>query len=216
MSSEIKELLDGKVDSIYPPQPFRNLIAQTQFGPSSETHEQFFSEMLAEIDALSTPYGFSNTLLEDADSNESYRMLPKELNNRLRNQAKRMGENVVFGTVLFGRMQGGSGADQAMGLFINTLPLHVDVSEAGVEESVRQTQINLAALLEHEHASLALAQRCSGIPAGTQIFSAILNCRHHSGHSSDVADIAGLKLLGGKVITNYPCAMSVDDFGTDL
>ncbi len=71
-------------------------------------------------------------------------------------------EEVVFGTVLFGRMQAGAGADQAVGLFINTLPLRVTIDGRSVQEGLRQTHERLGELLEHEHASLVLAQRCSG------------------------------------------------------
>ena len=57
------------------------------------------------------------------------------------------------------------------GMFINTLPVRIRISEEGVEESVRQTHALLAKLLRHEHAPLALAQRCSAVAAPAPLFS---------------------------------------------
>ncbi|KAF9343006.1 hypothetical protein BGX26_006442, partial [Mortierella sp. AD094] len=193
--------------------------------------------MLADIDTPALPYGLSDIHDDSVDVKESYLILPQDLNYRLRGHAKRMGvnlatlchlawaqvisrtsgqERVVFGTVLFGRMQGGSGSDQVMGLFINTLPIRIDVRETSVEESIRKTQADLAALFEHEHASLALAQRCSGVAPGAPLFNAILNCRNHIGQSSEISNIAGITFFDERQRTSYPISMSVDDFGTDL
>ena len=95
-------------------------------------------------------------------------------------------EDVVFGTVLFGRMQGGEGADRVMGLFINTLPVRIRIGEEGVEASVAKRSLRCwPDLMRHEHASLALAQRCSAVPAPAPLFSSLLNYRHNT----DVARI---------------------------
>ncbi|KAF9342278.1 hypothetical protein BGX26_007902, partial [Mortierella sp. AD094] len=237
MGLEIQAFHDNCDETLLQPQPFRNLVAQARSGPGNDVHEYFFTEMLAEIDTPALPYGLSDVHHGGLDVTESHLMLDQDLNDKLRGHAKRMGvslaslchlawaqvisrtsgqERVVFGTVLFGRMQGGSGSDQAMGLFINTLPLRIDVGSSSVEESVHQTQSSLAALLEHEHASLALAQRCSSVPAGTPLFSALLNYRHNAAPTTESSGICGMTLLDGRERTNYPFAISVEDGGNTL
>src|SRR5205823_2743182 len=128
---------------------------------------------------------------------------------------------VVFGTVLFGRMQAGEAADQAVGMFINTLPMRLDLGDMETEAAVRQVHIRLGELLMHEHASLALAQRCSGIVAPRPLFSAILNYRYGRMPSLEkgtekVDPLAGTILLGDYERNNYPLTMSVEDSGGDL
>ncbi|KAG0004747.1 hypothetical protein BGZ80_005566, partial [Entomortierella chlamydospora] len=237
MMIEIQAFLEGQDEVLPSPQPFRNLIAQARSGPSVEDHKKFFSEMLVDIDTPALPYGVSDVHSNGIDITESNCMLPQILSSRLRGHAKRMGvslaslchlawaqvisrtsgqERVVFGTVLFGRMQSGSGSDTAMGLFINTLPFRIDLDDGGVQDRVLQTHGNLARLLDHEHASLALAQRCSSIPAGAPLFSAMLNYRHNNTPSSENQSLSGIKILEGIERTNYPFVMSIDDGGDTL
>ncbi|KAG0321904.1 hypothetical protein BGZ97_009763, partial [Linnemannia gamsii] len=237
MDSEVQALMKGQSNTLLPPQPFRNLVAQARSGVSQEAYEGFFREMLAEVDEPTLPFGLTEIHRDGAQVTESHRMLPQELNDRLRAQARRLGvslaslchlawaqvlartssqQRVVFGTVLLGRMQGGEGADRAMGLFINTLPLCVHLNDMGVEDSVRHTHARLASLLEYEHASLALAQRCSNVPAGTPLFSALLNYRHNTALSNDGLTEPGIEFLGAHERTNYPFTLSVEDGGHTL
>ncbi|KAF9271780.1 hypothetical protein BGZ68_003073, partial [Mortierella alpina] len=77
-------------------------------------------------------------------------------------------------------------------------------------------QTDLATLLEHEHASLALAQRCSSIPSGSPLFSAILNYRHNVVLPEQAELNSGIELLDGQERSSYPFVMSVEDFGDSL
>lgn len=171
--------MNGQGDSLPAPEPFCNVIAQVRLGVTEEEHERFFSTMLGDVDTPSLPYRLSDIYNDGADATEVHLMLRQELNDTLRDHAQRLGVSlaslchlawaqvvagtsgqslVVFGTVLFGRMQGGSGSDRALGLFINTLPIRIDVEGSSVVDCVRMVQRDLAALMEHEHASLVLAQ----------------------------------------------------------
>jgi amino acid adenylation domain-containing protein len=241
--AEVNAFLTGQGHTLAPPQPFRNLVAQARLGVSREEHERFFRQMLGEVTEPTLPFGLGNVHQDGRDIAESRRMLPQALNVRLRAQARRLGvslaslchlawgqvlarssgyERVVFGTVLFGRMQAGEGADQAAGLFINTLPLRLDLDGSGAEDAVRQAHARLAELLTHEHASLALAQRCSGVAAPSPLFSAILNYRYTQMPAAVEDDVenthplAGVEFLGSKARNNYPLTMSVEDFGQAL
>ena len=84
---------------------------------------------------------------------------------------------------------------------------------------MRRTHAQLAELLRHEHASLALAQRCSGVAAPAPLFTALLNYRH-SGRAGAAPRRGaprrrwrGMRASAAEERTNYPLTLSVDDLG---
>ncbi|WP_283256349.1 non-ribosomal peptide synthetase [Photorhabdus aballayi] len=237
MHREVQAYFTGQGDSLPAPAPFRNLVAQARFGRSQAEHTRFFTEMLAAVDEPTLPFGLAEVHRDGSQMREAHRALTATLNDRLRSQARRLGvslaalchlawaqvlshtsgqEKVVFGTVLFGRMEAGEGADNGMGLFMNTLPLRLDVDDTPVQDSVRAVHLRLAGLLEHEHASLALAQRCSGIASGTPLFSALFNYRHNALSATSDDIISGIEFLDGQERTNYPFGLSIEDGGSTL
>ena len=123
-------------------------------------------------------------------------------------------DDVVFGTVLSGRLQGTEGADRTVGLFINTLPICLSL-KGSVKACLELTHDELMALLKHEQASLNLAQACSGLSGDTPLFSALINYRHaqHKGDIDFSSDTLTVKALGGQERGNYPFDLSVDDYG---
>ena len=199
INMEIQACLLDEARGLPEPVPFRNIVAQARLGVSQEEHEAFFREMLGDVDEPTAPFGLMNVLGEGRDIREARKKVEPGLSKRLRRCARELGvsaaslhhlawaqvlakvsgrEDVVFGTVLFGRLQGEEGAEQALGMVINTLPVRILVGTETVRVSVLKTHAILTQLIHHEHAPLALAQRCSGVAVPAPLFTAILNYRH--------------------------------------
>ena len=233
LREEIQAHLRGRGDELPEPVPFRNFVAQARLGVSQEEHREFFQEMLGDVDEPTAPFGLLDARGDGSGIVQARLFVEAGLAARLRERARARGvsaatvfhvawgqvlarasgrDDVVFGTVLFGRMQGGEGAERMIGPFINTLPVRIRLGGAGVEAGVRQTHALLTKLMRHEHASLALAQRCSGVEAPAPLFTALLNYRH------SVLTAAPPQASGGGTSqdegrTNYPLMLSVDDLG---
>ncbi|WP_157119363.1 non-ribosomal peptide synthetase, partial [Azohydromonas lata] len=233
---EIALVQQGRVHELAEQVPFRRYVAQTRLGVSRAEHEAYFTRMLAGVDEPTAPFGLLDVQGDGTRVVEGRQVLDAPLSVQIRRQAQRHGvtaatlfhlawalvlgkttgkDDVVFGTVLFGRMDGGEGGERALGLFINTLPLRVRLGARGVVQCMRETHAALAGLLHHEHASLSLAQRCSALPGGTPLFSALFNYRYSPQATAAGTDVTweGMEVLGGEERTNYPLGMSVDDLG---
>ena len=76
-------------------------------------------------------------------------------------------------------------------------------------------QAQLAGLLAHEHAPLALAQAASGIDASGPLFTSIFNYRHNPAPGDGPgAGLDGIEVLYMRERSNYPLSVSVDQVGT--
>ncbi|OUM04556.1 non-ribosomal peptide synthetase, partial [Pseudomonas syringae] len=234
---EMQAFMLGQGDSLPAAMPYRNYVAQARLGLSEQQHEQFFRAQLGDIDEPTLAFRRSTGPIDSGDIQEASVTLPDDLSQRIRDQARQSGvsaasllhlawalvtgaasgrDQVVFGTVLMGRMQAGDGSDRALGMFINTLPLRVDIDSDSVRAGLKATHSRLTALLGHEHASLALAQRCSAVAAPAPLFNALFNYRHSAADmTSDQALSAwdGIEILSNEERSNYPLTLSVDDMG---
>ncbi|KPZ03014.1 Amino acid adenylation, partial [Pseudomonas syringae pv. aptata] len=129
---EMQAWLAGEADTLAAsvPVPYRNYVAQARLGVSQADHEAFFRDMLGDIDEPTLPFGLQDVQGEGRDIEEASLALAPQMSLRLRTQARQQGvsaaslvhlawaqvlgkvsnrQDVVFGTVLMGRMQGGEG-----------------------------------------------------------------------------------------------------------
>ncbi|WP_325176171.1 non-ribosomal peptide synthetase [Burkholderia gladioli] len=236
VQEEVRACLGGEFEQLPPAAPFRSYVAQARLGVSRDEHAAFFREMLGEVDEPSLPFGLGEIRGDGFGIDEARLPIDAGLAARVREQARRLGasaaslfhlawaqvlgrasgrHDVVFGTVLFGRLQATADAERTLGMFINTLPVRIGL-DTGAEQGVTLTHRRLAQLLRHEHAPLVLAQQCSGVPAPAPLFSALLNYRYSAALPEDDAAAqvwAGIESLDSEERTNYPLVLSVDDFG---
>jgi len=231
--AEIEAHMQGQAQCLAPPVPYRDYVAQVRLDAREAEHQAFFSSLLGDVDEPTLAFGMQRRHDDSHDHERIERPLAPELGQRLRVQARRLGvspatlfhlawaqvlgglsgrDDVIFGTVLLGRLQAGAGADRALGMFINTLPLRVGLGGRDVLAGVRHTHERLSALLAHEHAPLALVQRCSAVAANTPLFNSLLNYRH-TAELAQASSLTGVELLDSAHIVSYLVMLSVDDFG---
>ncbi len=228
LMQELRAHLLGQQAQLPTPVPYRTVVAQSRSPARQAAHEAFFRELLGDVDEPTLAFGLQERQANRSDTEEAQRALSDDLNLRLRAQARSLGvsaaslfhlawaqvlsrvagrDDGVFGTVLLGRLQAGEGADRALGMFINTLPLRLHLAGQNVADALRDTHRQLSALLAHEQASLALAQRCS---SATPLFNSLLNYRHTDAER-DLVLVPGIALVSAEDILSYPLMLSVDD-----
>lgn len=239
MQKEMQAFLLGEADRLPAALPFRNAVAQARLGVRREEHEAYFRQLLGDVEEPTAPFGLVDAREDGSEIQETSLNVGRNLRRGIQERARKLGvsaaslfhvawarvlgyvsrrEDVVFGTVLYGRMQTGGESERVMGLFINTLPVRIGTGGKGAERCVREAHQQLVQLIQHEHASLALAQRCSEVPAPAPLFSALLNYRHSvaAGTTERGRAWEGVRWLVGQNRTNYPMMLSVDDFGTEF
>src|SRR6185436_3619202 len=159
LGHEIETHLLGEEEQLPAALPFRNFVAQARLGMPAEAHETFFRKMLGEVDEPTAPFGLVEVQGEGKRIREVREEVDPLLARRIRERARKLGvsaaslfhlawgavlgrvcgrSDVVFGTVLFGHMAGGEGADRVMGLFINTLPVRIELGDEEVRSSVKR------------------------------------------------------------------------------
>ncbi|KYG03728.1 hypothetical protein BE21_50205 [Sorangium cellulosum] len=227
----------GRGAELPPPAPFRAFVAEARLGVSEQEHAAFFTKLLGDIDETTAPFGLLDEKGDGSAVAEATVQLPRALASAIRASARRLGvspaslvhlawalvaarttgrKDVVFGTVLFGRMQAGVDAGRMLGLLMNTLPLRVSVGDEDAVQAAKTVHALLVDLMRHEHAPLSLAMRSSGVAAPAPLFTSLLNYRYNveTKNSGDRSD--GVEVLASHERTNYPLTLSVDDLGHDF
>jgi len=236
--AEVVAHLEGRAEQLSDSVPYRNHVARALAYARKDDAETFFRSKLADVQEPTAPFALLDLHGDGTRIEQTYEVLETSLARRIRVQARRFGlssatlfhaaaslviahtsgrDDVVFGSVLLGRLQVGSAAPRALGMFINTLPLRLQLEGLSAKGLVEQTQRELVDLLVHEQASLAAAQRCSGVGGSTPLFNTLVNYRH----SARVPDAQwinadGIRLLARHGFTNYPITLSIDDLGEDF
>jgi len=120
----------------------------------------------------------------------------------------------VFGATVSGRSPDIKGIESILGLFINTLPVRVDIQpEETVKSYLTHLQVRQAEAREFDYTPLVKAQEWSGAPRGSKLFEHIFVFENYPIDTSTSKRV-GSKLQISDITTfessNYPLALAIN------
>lgn len=117
-------------------------------------------------------------------------------------------DEVIFGVTVAGRPPELEGIEEALGLFINTLPLRVarPTAEVPALALLQQLQARNAELRQHEHLPLAEVQQLASVPAVEPLFESLFVFENVplGGAVEEAVREFDITPLANRTHTNYP------------
>ncbi len=235
ITEEIRTHISGDDHQLPAPSQYRDFIGDIRYNYAIEESEAYFRSLLKGVETPTYPFGLSDVSGDGATELTSFsEFVPEEMAKALRNTAGNLQmspavlfhaafgivvgkcsnkDHAIFGSLFSGRLQASANSRSALGLFINTLPVLVNL-HGSVQEYVAQVEERLSELLPHEQSPLSTIQKWSDIPNDIPLFSTLLNYRHSMPTAAPTMDAdTGVEVLSAEERTNYPLIVNVDDYG---
>ncbi|WP_233899380.1 non-ribosomal peptide synthetase, partial [Tenacibaculum piscium] len=234
---EIELYLVGRASQLPTPALYREFVGQIINKEKTGENKKYFSDVYSDIDTPSYPFNLSDTKIDGSSTiMTSKKILSSELRDHIRKVSNDLKispavlfhaafglvvgrcsgtDYALFGSVLLGRLQGIKGSESSLGLFMNTLPVLLDV-KGDIPSYISQTDAYLQTLLNHEQTPLSSVHQWSGIPNDIPMFSALLNYKHSTKEATEEASGFEGTFLSGYARTNYPFGFDVEDYGNDF
>lgn len=109
--------------------------------------------------------------------------------------------DVLYGMVVAGRPADMEEVESMVGLFINTLPMRVQMDPAEpVMPWLKRMQMQIAEMREHEHAALLDIQGWSAVPRGVPMFSSLVAFQNTPGRQAESASPGELEFRTTKSV----------------
>ena len=230
-----QQICTGQGSSDPHPYPYRDYIAWLQ-AQELDQAAQFWRQQLADVTQATTipsDKGASNPNLPSQQVAELSLSLSSALTEQIHALAQQEhltintliqgvyalllsryhGEqNVIFGATVAGRPTSLPGVERMIGLFINTLPVKIQVQpEAPLWEWLRQIQQEQLACRHYDYTPLLKIQEWCSLPGGKPLFESLLVFENYPVDASLASQLAGLRIgdIQSAEQTSYPFTLRV-------
>ncbi|MFC0039499.1 non-ribosomal peptide synthetase [Actinomadura rayongensis] len=235
---EIVAHAEGRAATLPEPPPYRDFVAHTLRQRADLDPATFFSGLLGDVDEPTVVFGLQDVHGDGRQVLDVRRPLKEPLGRRVRAVAAELHtspavlfhagwalvvaacanrDDIVFGTVMSGRMRGPAGVERMIGTFINTLPMRFDLTGLNARDLVARAEEQMHGLVRHEQVPLGEARSHSGL-AGPEapLFNVIFNYRQLPDDERIdrlLARVGVTPLSEAIQRNNFPVTVSVDDHG---